>query len=109
MPRTEETPDAYREYVERRRKAEQEKPALAHAAAQPVRRRRGLLGILWRVAATAVLVPLALVLFVVGPVGATISLGIALLLWVKVWDQTYCLGAFPVLPQDRGRIPGDPK
>jgi hypothetical protein len=42
MPDTEEPPDAYREYVDRRRKAEQ--LALAHAAVQPPRRR--LLGIL---------------------------------------------------------------
>jgi hypothetical protein len=104
MPDTEEPPDAYREYVDRRRKAEQ--LALAHAAVQPPRRR--LLGILWRATATAVLVPLALVFFVVGPVGATVSLGIAWLLWTKVWGGSYCTGAFPVLPQDQGRIPGDP-
>jgi hypothetical protein len=107
MSENREAPDAYREYVVRRRKAEE--LAVAHAAVQPHAPRRGLMGILWRVAVTVVLAPLALGAVFVGPIGAAVALGIAWLIWVKVWGGSYCTGALPVLPQDHGRIPGDPR
>jgi hypothetical protein len=105
--------DAYRDYVARRREGERiiaarvASSAAARARAQQPPR-RSFLGTLWRVAATVLLVPLALVAFFVGPVGVAVALGIAYLLWTSVWGQAYCTGAFPVLPQDHGRIPGDP-